>query len=208
MEKIHSIKINADETIATGLANCVSSPYAYDFEIYRPLSELGYTVKVLDIVPAEDKNGYVWVAEIKKRNPMIVTKKEYYKITNRSGGYCRTEFSVEQVQQILIDHGYEIIVHYGKTEIEETQSERGTGEVRRTGRRYIEDLPRILAVTPEQKKNLPIWNSSHAAYLLDFMKVFDDLIKTKLSNPLDTNILLKRIEALERRFNNHQEFYW
>lgn len=206
MDKIHSIVITDNETKATGRAKGSTRPY--DFEIYRPLTEMGYSVKVTDILPAKDHDGYEWTAEIMKRDPMIVTEKEYYKMTNCSGGYHRTEFSVEQVQQILIDHGYEIIVHYGKTEVEETQSEWGSGEVRRTGRVYIEDRPRILAVTPEQKKNLPEWNSSHAAYLLDFFKVFDDLIKAKLSNPLDTNMLLKRIEAVERKLKMKDDEDW
>ena len=197
MDKIHSIVITDNETKATGRADGSTRPY--DFDIYRPLSEMGYMVKVTDILPAKDRNGYEWTAEIKKRDPMIVTKKEYYNMTNCSSGYHRTEFNVEEVQQILIDHGYEIIVHYGKTEVEEVRSE--GGEVRRTGRVYTEDRPRIMAVTPEQKKNLPEWNSSHGAHLLDFMKVFDDLIKSKLSNPLSTDLLLKRIEALERKLN-------
>lgn len=203
MDKIHSIVITDNETKATGRADGETRPYEY--EINRPLSDMGYTAKVTDILPAKDRNGYEyrngyeWSAEIKKRNPMIVTEKEYYNMTNCSGGYHRTEFSVEQVQQILIDHGYEIIVHHGKTEVEEAFSEPGTGEVRRTGRVYTEDRPRILAVTPEQKKNLPEWNSSHAAYLLDFMKVFDNLIKEKLSNPVDAKSLLKVIQSLEQR---------
>ena len=206
MDRIHSIEITNNETLATGRATGKTNPY--DFEIKRPLSDMGYIVKVLDILPAKDGDGYEWKAEIKKRNPMIVTDKEYYIITNCSGGYHRTEFSVEQVQQILIDHGYEIVVHYGKTEVEEAFSEPGSGEVRRTGRVYTEDRPRILAVTPEQKKNLPEWNSSHAAYLLDFLKVFDDLIKAKLGNPLDTNMLLKRIEALERKLKQKEDEEW
>lgn len=197
-EKIHSIVINDDETIATGRANGNTRPY--EFEIKHPLSEKGYSVKVKDIYLAKDRKGYEWIAEIKKRDPMIVTEYDYGKITNRSGGYNRTEFSVEEMQEILIDHGYEIIVHNAKVEIEETVSECG-GSVRYTGRILYDERPRILAVTPEQKKNLPEWNTSYAAHLLDFSTVFSNLIRSKLASPIDNVSLLKRIEALEEKIN-------
>lgn len=203
-DKIYSIVISDNETKASGRANGKTRPYEY--EIYSPLSLMGYSVKITDIIPARDHNGYEWTADIKKRNPMIVTEQEYRKITNCSSGYHRTEFSVEDMQQILIDHGYEIVVHYGKTEVREYISE--DCEVKYTGNVFVENRARILAVTPEQKKNLPEWNSSHKAFLLDFFTVFDNLIKTKLTTSNDTLSLLKRIDALEKRLDAKEYDEW
>jgi len=176
-ESIFNVEFSGEYTSATGRIK--RKPYA--FEIVNYFRDLGYTCEVVDYYPAPDGNGFCWKANIKKRNPMIVTDKEYHRITNCSGlDSWNVRFGIEEMQQILIDNGYEIIVHSAKAEINETASEFGSGEVRRTGRKWIENVERIFAVKPEDKLNLPEWNDSYRASCLDFTTVFNNLIKAKL----------------------------
>ena len=203
MANILSVVFNEDHTQATGLAD--SRPY--DFNIIRHLEKEGYISEVTDYYPAKDGKGYQWSAKIEKRNPMIVTSSEYYRITNCSDlGEWNVRFTIEEMQQILIDHGYEIIIHTAKAEVTETESD--GGEIRRTGRKWIENVERILAVKPEDKESLPEWNDSGRAFYLDFRNVFNKLMKAKLSSPIDIKLLQNQIVKLEKtlKIKEHQEW--
>jgi len=177
-EKFFDVKFNSEYTEATGR----TTTRPYDFEIKSYFREISFICEVRDYYPAPDGNGFIWKAKIEKRNAMIVPEDRYRKITNCSGlDEWNVRFGIEEMQEILIAHGYEIIVHTGKAEINETSSEFGSGEVRRTGRKWIENVERILAIKPEDKNDLPVWNDSYRASYLDFTNVFKRLMKEKLA---------------------------
>lgn len=170
------------EGFESGIVEGKANSRPYHFEIERPLSEMGYRSELLDSYPAPDGKGYLWTARVWKRDPQIVTVSQYRKITNNSGLDCwNVRFGIEEMQEILIANGYQIIVHVAKAEITEVKSE--DCEVRPTGRKWIENVEKILAVTEEDKKNLPEWNDSGRASYLYFENVFNRLIKAKLSKP-------------------------
>jgi hypothetical protein len=203
-DKIHSIVIIKELTFATGKSN--NRPY--EFEIVKALAPFGFTGEVFDNYPAKDGIGYDWQATIRTRHPQIVSESDYRKYTNCSGmDEWNVRFGIEEMQEILIAHGYEIIVHTAKAEIHGTSHE--GGEVRKTGEKWVENVKRIMAVKEDDKVNLPEWNDSHRAYQLSFDTQFKKLMKRKLSNPAnDIELLTKRIADLEKSVGKDKDEDW
>lgn len=201
-DNIHSIVLNKELTIATGK----SKTRPYEFEIVRALEPLGFRSEVYDAYPNKDGDGYDWEAKIWKRHPLIISESKYREISKYSASDSwNVKFHMEEKQEILIAHGFEILSHTGKAEIIETESDCG-GEVRRTGRKWIENVVRVLAVKPEDKNDLPEWNDSQRAYQLDFENQFNKLIRKKLSINYDQ--LEKRIVDLERILKIKENEEW
>lgn len=179
MAKIEKVVLNEDKTIAEGRAY---GSHLYDFDIIHYLNDFGYKSEVVDYHPAEDGDGYYWKARIKEWPSDIISSKEYHKMTNMSGlDSWNVRFGVEEMQEILIAHGYKIIIHRGKCEVDGVTHD--GGEVRTTGERWVENRKIILAVKPEEIDDLPVWITSHKASQMRFENRFNKLIKLKLSHP-------------------------
>lgn len=107
----------------------------------------------------------------------MITSKEYYEITNCSDvtGFKIPGFTIEEVQQYLINRGYKIVIHEATATVHEVSMECGGGVVR-TGNTSEEPRKAILAI--KEGDTLPVHLSE--ANDLNFLSVFYTEIKKQL----------------------------
>lgn len=106
----------------------------------------------------------------------IVSRKEYFEITGCSGGFKIQDFTVEEVQQYLINLGYKIIIHESMSTVQMVEMDAG-GEVNR--RETTEKLRQVIFAIKENDI-LPDRVDSEEVKKLDFHTVFNKEIKKQL----------------------------
>lgn len=109
-------------------------------------------------------------------SPVVYSVKEYYDKTGHSGSdinWAMPSFSIEDIQEFLINRGYFILFHEYKI----NRVDYNNGSV---GREYVEVRTDLFAVRPEQVASLPNVFSPEEAKRYDAIATFRSILKKKL----------------------------
>ncbi len=116
---------------------------------------------------------------------MRISNSDFYKITGCSDDTYALKFNIQEMQQFLIDIGYEIFIYKGTANVYETSSD-GDGKVEVVGK-HDEERERILAMIKKDKAKLISENlkaDSKEVMMHDFRRVFEREFKSRLFDNL------------------------